>query len=86
MLAIPIFNQDQLFAVLYCEHEHIRGAFSRSVLPAITAISTQFAISYESLRNVEKLIASKRQLEELSTVRSPPPCRFVWLSFFFAGL
>ena len=71
---MPVFNNDKLLAVLYLEHDAVRGAFASSLLPVLNAISTQFAISYESSLNIERLIASKRHLEELSTVRPRASC------------
>lgn len=69
MLAIPVMNNDALFAIVYAEHDEIDGAFSAKLLPTLSAIGTQFAISYESVQSTELLRASKVRLEELSKVR-----------------
>ena len=69
MLCVPIRNNTELVAVLYLEHDVVKGAFSHTILPVLNAIGTQFAICYESLVNIERLNAGKRKLEELSKVK-----------------
>ena len=67
-MAFPLYNNDELFGVVYVEHSQALNAFTRKMVPVLTAIGTQFALSFESIETTERLDASLQTLRELATV------------------
>lgn len=65
---VSAVQHDKLFGVVYVEHKQSLNAFTKSMVPVMTAIGTQFAISYESIEKTEQLDASLRTLQELASV------------------
>lgn len=67
-VAFPLSNNDELFGVVYLEHNQVANAFTKKMATVLSAMGTQFAICYESIGMTAQLDASVQVLRELSLV------------------